>query len=227
MGTESSQIDWSRLSAFRAEVPAAVLRVPLQWTTLYDAIAAQVAPDARVLDIGANDRGMANELRARGHSGTYASMDVSAGTEHDYRDLADAPDASFDVVTMKEVAEHLPIPTFRAYAAHAHRVLVPGGRFVLTTPNPHCVVSWQAWDMTHVQHYPYQDLHGLLRLAGFEAQVSRIAEPVFGLGLRLPLNVLRHLYRLWHVHCFRPTDYAGTLFAVATKPAALSAPSAG
>jgi len=98
-------------------------------------------------------------------------------------------------------------------------VLAPGGKLLLTTPNPHCVVSWQAWDMTHVQHYPYHDLHALLRLAGFQSHVIRLAEPIFGFGLRLPLNLLRHACRLVHVHCFRPTDFAGTLFAIATKPA--------
>ena len=211
-----ARLDWSLLAEYRAEVPDAILRVPLRWSTLYDAFASEVAPTARVLDVGANNREMDRQLRARGFRGTYRSMDVSSGTAHDYVDLADVQE-TFDVVTLKEVAEHLTIAELRAAVDHARRVLVPGGRLVLSTPNPHCVVSWQAWDMTHVQHYPYQDLHALLRLAGFEVRITRLAEPIFGLGLRLPLRLLQHAYRLVHVHCFRPTDFAGTLFAVATR----------
>lgn len=45
----------------------------------------------------------------------------------------DFPDASFDAVVMREVIEHLRTPE-RA-VAEVWRVLKPGGRYVLTTPN--------------------------------------------------------------------------------------------
>ncbi|ADB31789.1 Methyltransferase type 11 [Kribbella flavida DSM 17836] len=45
----------------------------------------------------------------------------------------DLPDASFDVVTTIEVLEH--VRDLDASLAEIHRVLVPGGRFLITSPN--------------------------------------------------------------------------------------------
>jgi ubiquinone/menaquinone biosynthesis C-methylase UbiE len=45
----------------------------------------------------------------------------------------DLPDASFDAVTTIEVLEH--IPDLEAALDEIHRVLVPGGRFLITSPN--------------------------------------------------------------------------------------------
>jgi len=214
---KTPDIDWGSLAAFRAEVPPTILDLPVAFTTLYDAVAREVAPDARVLDIGANDRELERQLAARGFTGTYRSMDVSRANAHDFHALADV-DETFDVVVMKEVIEHLPLPVFLGYLDDLDRIIAPGGSLVLTTPNVFSVVHWESWDMTHCQHYPYPDLYALLRSRGFDASVSRIAEPIFGFGWRLPFALLRHAYRLIHVYCFRPTDYAGTLFAVARKP---------
>jgi SAM-dependent methyltransferase len=45
----------------------------------------------------------------------------------------DLPDATFDVVTMIEVIEH--VASVEQTLAEVHRVLTPGGRLLLTTPN--------------------------------------------------------------------------------------------
>lgn len=45
------------------------------------------------------------------------------------------PDASFDIVFSSNVIEHIPNPLYKEYLKEVNRVLVPGGRFVLGTPN--------------------------------------------------------------------------------------------
>ncbi|MBX6332317.1 MAG: methyltransferase domain-containing protein [Gemmatimonadaceae bacterium] len=58
------------------------------------------------------------------------------------------PDASFDLVIMVEVLEHVIDKT--RLLREIHRVLRPGGRFYLTTPNPECValrIELGMWDV--------------------------------------------------------------------------------
>ena len=50
----------------------------------------------------------------------------------DIQDLGCFPDASFDVVFLMEVLEHVAAPD--AALSEIHRVLAPGGRLVLSTP---------------------------------------------------------------------------------------------
>ncbi len=44
-------------------------------------------------------------------------------------------DASFDAVTLIELVEHLPRPAIEGLLREARRVLRPGGKLILTTPN--------------------------------------------------------------------------------------------
>jgi SAM-dependent methyltransferase len=207
-----TNIDWNRLSAYRNEVPRNPLKLPLVFSTLYKQILQNIPKNAEVLDIGANDRTLLKQLNGAGFSGKYKSMDISKDTMHDYRSIDEIND-HFDVVVMKEVIEHLPLGVCIDYIRRIREILKPGGRLILTTPNVFSVVHWEAWDITHVQHYPYHDLYSILRSQGFQVDLKRIAEPI--LNRKLPLNLLKLLYQLIHVHCFRPTDFAGSLFAVA------------
>jgi O-antigen biosynthesis protein len=76
------------------------------------------------------------------------------------------PDSSFDTVVSMETIEH--IPDDRVFAQELKRVLRPGGRVLLSTPNanvtsPEGVVA-NPW---HVREYRLEELLDVLRAGGF------------------------------------------------------------
>jgi 2-polyprenyl-3-methyl-5-hydroxy-6-metoxy-1,4-benzoquinol methylase len=73
----------------------------------------------------------------------------------------------FDVVVAGEIIEHLPNP--QALLAMAHRVLRPGGRLVVSTPNPYALRRQRAgavgitWE--NVDHIAYMFPSGMAEMA--------------------------------------------------------------
>ena len=106
----------------------------------------RVAPDVAarsVLEVGGGRSGLARLLYPAAHV-TTIDMDPEHASAPVHRDplarflVADATDlpfgdASFDVVTMLDVLEH--IPDDRAAASEAWRVLEPGGHLLASSPN--------------------------------------------------------------------------------------------
>jgi len=105
-----------------------------------------VTPDARVLEYGAVPLLLTAALAALGYQVVgldvaperFATAIAAGGLEvvrcDVERDAVPFPDASFDAVLFNELFEHLrinPIVTMR----EARRVLRPGGRLLLSTPN--------------------------------------------------------------------------------------------
>ena len=106
------------------------------------------------------------------------------------------PDESFDVVIFSEVIEHLRISPFRALT-EIKRMLRPGGRLVVTTPNiarlpnllnlllgKNIVEPLPDEDegldhitdrMIHIREYTMPELAGLMRRAGYEVVQQRHA----------------------------------------------------
>jgi 2-polyprenyl-6-hydroxyphenyl methylase/3-demethylubiquinone-9 3-methyltransferase len=104
------------------------------------------------------------------------TSDLEASIEFD-----DFPDSSFDVILFTEIFEHLTFNPVRFWK-QVHRVLSPGGRIVLTTPNYY---AWngRAWDTrrflggfgggisvddilntnTHAHHWREFSLHEVIR----------------------------------------------------------------
>lgn len=67
------------------------------------------------------------------------------------------PDASFDCVISFQVIEH--IRDDRQFVREIHRVLRPGGRFIVTTPNAPMSLTRNPW---HVREYTADELRQLL-----------------------------------------------------------------
>lgn len=130
--------------------------------------------DGRLLDIGCgNGRFLAN-MRQLGWQvqGVEFSEDGvrvcrKAGLEVHHGDLASAklPDASFDVITIRHVIEHIPDP--HGFAAEFSRLLKPGGTLVLETPNSDALGrSWFAsnWFANETPRHLYLFAPNNLRL---------------------------------------------------------------
>lgn len=177
----------------------------VHWKRLYETLRRlEAIPDAgtagRVLEIGPSDAYQArlkrifpaaefayigkpfiNDEVAEGSTGTFYDFDLEAG---------DWPvQGSFDVVLCFEVIEHFFRDPMRLFT-EVNRLLKPGGRLVLTTPNiasckaikallthyaPHCYVKFSPdapLYTTHRTEFTMRDIAEFARAAGFSAQVE-------------------------------------------------------
>src|SRR4029077_7623960 len=103
-------------------------------------------PGQRVLDVGCGNGDLLARLQARGWDAVGIDLDEKAVREAKSRgldarvgQLADQhfPDASFDAITVSHVIEHTAEPGL--VLKECARILRPGGRLVVLTPNPR---SW-------------------------------------------------------------------------------------
>ena len=128
-----SEVAYADEAAFRAE-NAGLLAA-------FDAIVPPGATPRRLLEVGCAGGWLLKHARERGWEvkGVELSADAAAraralGLDVFHGDLAGAayPAASFDLVYMGDVLEH--VPDCRAVLAEVARVLVPGGRLFLRGP---------------------------------------------------------------------------------------------
>jgi SAM-dependent methyltransferase len=155
----------------------------------------------RLLDVGAATGFFVEQARAVGWeavgvepsewAAAYArkelGVDVRTGTLDEMR----FPDGTFDVVTLWEVIEHLPDP--RVTLAEIRRVLKPGGRLVLSTPDAGSLAArlsgrrWLGWRKVpeHLSFFDRRNLDRLLVGAGFEPVRHRYASLTVSAGFAL------------------------------------------
>lgn len=72
-------------------------------------------------------------------------------------------------VSAIHVVEHLDTPDLVEWLSEIARVLEPGGRLIIETPNPHAIDAFKAFwlDVTHVRPYYPEALLNLVEAAGF------------------------------------------------------------
>ena len=97
----------------------------------------------RLLEFGSGTGNFARALVESGHTGKITCADILPRPAASHYDLEwiqadlnnplDAPAASYDVIVSIEVIEHLENP--RAVFREFHRLLVPDGILIVTTPN--------------------------------------------------------------------------------------------
>jgi SAM-dependent methyltransferase len=123
----------------------------------------------KVLDIGCSDGALRDFFRSC-HPAIdveYIGIDIAPLPAADfpvYAELSAIPQASFDLIMMSEVAEHMTADEcVDEYLSKLGPYLADDGIVVVGTPNPLAPAVLHR-DVTHVQHYPWYDLYAILRL---------------------------------------------------------------
>jgi SAM-dependent methyltransferase len=101
----------------------------------------------------------------------------------------------FSGIFCSHIVEHLSPQTALKLFAHSNRILNPGGRIIIVTPNTRDidVITERFWlDITHVRPYPIPLLEAMLKHEGFSIEKSGI-DPDSGIPLlsKNPLKILR------------------------------------
>jgi predicted TPR repeat methyltransferase len=121
-------------------------------------------------------------------TGLYEALFVG-----DLSALSDQP-TRFGAIVLGEVIEHVPIGEIPAFVSGLRELLVPGGRILLTTPNPHYVLLSRRGGTVlggpHVSVHCAEALSQYLGFSGFRVvkvegtgRVSRLLGRRFPLGL--------------------------------------------
>ena len=138
----------------------------------------------RLLDIGCATGMLLEHMRARGwvtqgveicresvrHAREVRGLDVFEGTLEE----ASLPSASFDVVHFLHLLEHVSSP--RSLLAEVRRILVPGGRAVITTPNIDGFqarlfgTQWRSAIADHLYLFSRRSLPPLLQDSGYRIE---------------------------------------------------------
>ncbi|HEY1102960.1 MAG TPA: class I SAM-dependent methyltransferase [Burkholderiaceae bacterium] len=149
--------------------------------------------DVAVLDLACGNGRLLYNLRACGYT-RLTGVDISPEqvavahrlglTEVQCADLApwvrSQPAASFDVVCLMDILEHLDKPEVLALLDEVHRILRPGGLLIAHVPNGAGLFGMRVryGDFTHEQAFTPQSMQQILRACRFEGIACMEDRPV-------------------------------------------------
>lgn len=155
----------------------------------------------RLLDIGC---GAGDMVRAFGSLGLWASgLDREKSKMHSdipvkYADIENEPfpfgDKVFDVVFSKSLIEHLFDPA--NFMKECFRILKPGGRIILMTPDWNSQAKIFFDDYTHRQPYTVTAIGDILKIFGFQRVSSEVFYQLPILWRHPALKVVSQILRL-------------------------------
>lgn len=191
--------DYSRHYAhWHPDTEAHVAEMDAFYPRLLAPVLRGLSPASRVLDVGCGSGLLLHALQARGWSrlrGVDSSRQQVALAQR--RGLpcewiapdglaGCAPPASFELVFMLDVLEHVAVEAQIPFLRAAAGLLVPGGRLVLSVPNASASFAGrQRWgDWEHRASFTEHSLAQVLHEAGFTAM--RLHPHEYGRPLRFP-----------------------------------------
>ena len=149
--------------------------------------------DVRVLDLGCGHGALLHFAREAGYThlrgidgspeqvAAARRLGIDGVEEGDLRDaLATQADASLDVVIAFDVIEHFTRDELLPFVDAVHRVLKPGGRWIIHVPNGESPFAGRMlyWDLTHELAFTRTSLAQLLLASGFADVRSFEDQPV-------------------------------------------------
>jgi SAM-dependent methyltransferase len=204
-----------------------------------------------ILDVGCGSGTNSRALAAKGHK--MHGIDISEAAIARYRSHGfegrvvnleigiDYPNSSFDLVFCSEVIEHMTSP--EVLAAEMHRVLRPGGRLVLSTPNSAfwlyrvlAIFGYTVSELQHPKHFQFFSRRSLLKLLcgadfrsgrmlgrnmycivpGLPISLDRLL-PKLGFKREMRYRTGRHFWHLSHKSSFLNSFFADCLIVVMEK----------
>jgi SAM-dependent methyltransferase len=146
-----------------------------------------IAPNDRVVEIGAGDAALSRNICDRAHSVVAVDVDDALiGTElapPNFRyELSDGvslplPDESTTLAISNQLLEHIHPDDTMPHLREVHRILAVGGRYLIMTPNlvsgPHDISRYfdRRARGTHLREFDAETIRNCLRAAGFERLV--------------------------------------------------------
>ena len=188
------------------------------------------ASQGRVLDVGCSTGLFLNEAKQAGFDASGVEFSAASAqfarshfglhiTDGDIHAVEAAPE-SYDILTMFDVIEHVRDPA--GDMAVAHRLLKPGGIFILSTPNidglypraseplarplgywPHIEPPW------HLYQFSQKTLTAMLEKAGFSALGTQHTAIDLAYTFGKPSDLTRSPKRLAYALAFAPLAWAG------------------
>lgn len=208
---ENVHTEWSSLFSYRDKIHkrySEVWDIPLIKKRSH-LLKGMLRDGMTLLDIGAGMKGMKAEIENLGIRLTYKSMDVDRSNHHDYYDVASISER-FDAIVMFEVIEHMSLQEGLDLMKKLYSIMNEKGIIILSTPNIFSPGRYMR-DATHKTFYAYDELCGLLNIAGFTIkEVYRSYNDAFH-GYVLKVYMLGWLFR------FLGIDYAYSIFVVGEK----------